>query len=119
MSQTLIIVDGRDLFAQMRHGIYDMVRVWNLPGEHAFENLYDWLVIEGFRRAIRIQVPYHVDVTQVPYNDVYKCIFDHVGEMVTRMVLELIEANRLTFLRGSRIKMIVTFEDIVLVRNYS
>ena len=118
MGQTLVIVDGRGIYSQLKNVVDNLVHTWMLPGDEAHERLYDWLVVEGFKRALQIEVPYHIPLNRLLHDDLYKCIFDHVGVMVTNAVMDLIHSSKLGFMQCARVKMIVTYDDIVLVKTY-
>lgn len=116
MGQTLVITDGSNLYAGLKDHIAFYAREWGLHGE--FERLYDWLITETFYRVLNAHSYQRIRVDQVNYHDLYKCVWSDLQDQLTLSVQAHIAANRINFLSCSRVKILVTFCEIVFVRIY-
>lgn len=78
------------------------------------EPLYDWLVNEALSRILR--VAYHVKVDKHYRHDIYKCIYDRIGNIIEQIVAQQIQIHKLQFLKDQYIKTVVAGDNIIIVR---
>lgn len=116
MGQTLVITDGSNLYAGLKDHIYFYAREWGLQSD--FERLYDWLIAETFYRVLNAHSASHIRIELTNHHDLYRCVWNDLRDHLHCSVQAHIDANRLNFLTCSRIKILVTFREIVFVRIY-
>lgn len=113
--QTLIILDGRGLTFNLREDITAAYRQYHISDE--LEYFYDWMLMEGFRQAICMSIREHrFTIEHLDVNHLYRAIFDEIGPMIVSVIKDFIAVNQLSFLAHNRVKMMITYNDIVIVR---
>lgn len=113
--QTLIILDARGITSLLREDITHAYREYNITDD--IDYFYDWMVMEGFRQAICMQIREHrFTIAHLEKNHLYRAIFEDIGPLIVSVVREFVRYNNLSFLSHNRVKMLITYNDIVIVR---
>ena len=121
MGQTLVITDGSNLYSALHGLIRHYAIEWGI--EHDFERLYDWLIADGFYRELNARSPHHIQVdTPYQYNmynrDMYKCVYNDLELTLRSNIAAHIAVNKIDFLASSKIKILVTYRELVFVKTY-
>lgn len=116
MGQTLVITDGSNLYSAL-HGIIRHYAIeWGI--EHDFERLYDWLIADGFYRELNARSPHHIKLDNPYHHDMYKCVYNDLEFTLRTNIVAHIKANKIDFLACSKIKILVTYRELVFVKTY-
>lgn len=116
MGQTLVITDGSHLYSALHGIIFHYAKVWGI--EDDFERLYDWLIADGFYRELNARSPSHIKLDNPRYHDLYKCVYNDLEYQLRKHIVAHIETNKINFLNSSKIKILVTYRELVFVKTY-
>lgn len=115
MPQSLIILDASELSVRLRE-----LLTLSAQRQHLYhcdtEDLYDWVVTRAFSNLLFLKVRGHVRGLQP--NDVFETIYQEVGYETEFQLNQYILSARLTFLRNESVKMLVSYNNIVIVRSF-
>lgn len=113
--QTLIILDARGITYQLKEDVIRAYREYNISED--FDYFYDWMIMEGFRQAICMQIEeYRFTLLHLEKSQLYRAIFEDIGPLIVTVLREFIRTNHLSFFAHNKVKMMVTYNDIVIAR---
>lgn len=115
MSQSLLILDAAELSFRLRTLITQTAHNNHLY-HYDSEHLYDWVIMRAFSNILFLKI--HGHVRNFLPNDLFETIYQEIGFDVEMQVNQYILGHRLIFLKNEKIKMMVTYNDIVIVRSF-
>lgn len=116
MGQTLVITDGSHLYSALHNIILHYAKEWGIDDD--FERLYDWLIVDGFYRELSARIPTHIKLDNPYHHDMYRCVYNDVRNILHSNIAAHIAVNKLNFLHSSKIKILVTYRELVFVKTY-
>lgn len=114
MSQVLIIIDIAGISQRIMPILAGTIRNYHIPLTD-IESTYDWLIAEALEKILSSTVAGHVRGHS--RHDIYRCIYDEIGSPIEHYVRQVIAGNGLQFLEKERVKVLVTYKDLVVVRS--
>lgn len=115
MFQSMIILDSSELSVRLRDTLTQAAHNNHLYHYDA-EQLYDWVIMRAFSNILFLKV--HGHVRNFLPNDLFETIYREIGFDVEIQVNQYILGHRLSFLQNEKVKMLVTYKDIVIVRSF-
>lgn len=115
MTQSLIILDSSELSVRLK-GLLAHAAHSNHLQHYDAEDLYDWVVMRAFSNLLFLKVRGHVRGFHP--NDLFETIYQEIGYEVELQLHQYILSARLTFLQNESVKMLVSYNDIVIVRSF-
>ena len=115
MFQSMIILDSSELSVRLKDTLVQAAHNNHLYHYDA-EQLYDWIITRAFSNVLFLKVRGHV--RNFSPNDLFETIYREIGYDVEIQVNQYVLGHRLVFLQNEKIKMLVTYNNIVIVRSF-
>lgn len=114
MSHLTIILDGSIFNSYFLDKLYGLGKKYKIFDDDQ-ERLYDWVITEAIRKVTETIVFRHINVDNHVGHDVFQCVYDEIGLEVENTVRTVFAPEGVRFLRGNRLKILITFRDIFIV----
>ncbi len=112
--QTILILNCPELYHKFHKALTFLAAKHNLFYLD-FEDMYDWLIKNGMSNLLSLKVKGHV--RNLFKHDVLNEIYSEIGQRLEYELLQVIQSQRVQFLQNETIRMLVTQNDMVIVRS--
>jgi urocanate hydratase len=114
MTQSMVILSITEFSFTLRQHLISAQYEHRLSPDE-FEDLFDWVVTEAMTRILHFNVKGHVRCHNP--HDIYRIVYDEVGAMAELWLSRAFVQHKLFFMQDETIKAMITFDQILLVRN--
>lgn len=112
MSYSIIVLSLTEFYYHFNDKFESISIKYRIPAADK-EYLYDWIVRETLSNILSVR---YAGLQEHYRHDIYKCVYDDLGDISYMYVFNQLRMHKLMFLRGEKIKTMVTGDSLFIAR---